>query len=85
MKKKILINEVCKLFYFFQIDVNAYKIVIFNNNKWEFDFKVALQPIGVTEEFPTYQLMPRSQKIPHSLEVALPLLSDWISEKNNLN
>jgi hypothetical protein len=61
-----------------QIGNTEYKISVFKNEKYLFQFTVSLQPTGDDKILPTYQLFPNTQIVPDWLKENLNILSNWI-------
>ena len=79
MNKLLIINnrEVSKV----QIGDNEYKLDVYYKGKFEFNFKVSLQPVGNDLILPTYQ---PNEDIPTKykwIEKYIPEISDWILEE----
>jgi hypothetical protein len=79
MSSKITISghDLCKT----QIDAKEYKISVFHNDTFDFQFNVSLQPSGLDNVLPTYQLTGKSQTIPEWATQKLNLISDWITKE----
>lgn len=79
MSNKITINghDLCKT----QIGATEYKVSVFRNDKFDFQFNVSLQPTGKDDVLPTYQLTDKSQTIPEWTTKNLNVISDWITNE----
>jgi hypothetical protein len=79
MSNKISINghELIKT----QIGANEYRISVFRNDKFDFQFNVSLQPSNKDDVLPTYQLADKSQTIPEWITKNSNSISDWIKKE----
>lgn len=71
--------------YFFQkrqIDVHAYNIIVYYNNKAQFCFKISLQPSDVADELPFFQLSKKSEVIPDLIKNEMSIISKWVSDNH---
>ena len=75
-KIKISGQELCKT----QIGATEYKISVFQNDKFDFQFIVSLQPTGKDDVLPTFQLTEKSQTLPEWATNNLNVISDWITK-----
>lgn len=64
-----------------QIGATEYKVSVFRNDKFDFQFNVSLQPTGKDDVLPTYQLAGKSQTIPEWITKNLNAISDWIKKE----
>lgn len=64
-----------------QIGATEYKVSVFRNDKFDFQFNVSLQPTGKDDVLPTYQLTDKSQTIPEWTTKNLNVISDWITKE----
>lgn len=64
-----------------QIGATEYKVSVFRNDKFDFQFNVSLQPTGKDDVLPTYQLTDKSQTIPEWATKNLNVISDWITKE----
>ena len=76
-KIKISGHELCKT----QIGATEYKVSVFQNDKFDFQFNVSLQPTGKDDVLPTYQLTDKSQSLPEWATKNLNLISDLITKE----
>lgn len=79
MSSKITINgySLCKT----KICATEYKVSVFQNYMFDFQFNVLLQPKGEDDVLPTYQLSAKSLRIPEWTKKNLNLISDWITNE----
>ena len=64
-----------------QIGATEYKVSVFRNDKFDFQFNVSLQPTGKDDVLPTYQHTDKSQTIPEWTTKNLNVISDWITKE----
>ncbi|WP_297514197.1 hypothetical protein [Flavobacterium sp.] len=78
MNSKLIINghSISKT----QVGSYEYKVSVFQNDKFYFQFNVSLQPTGKDDILPDYQLCDKSQKVPKWINKNLKVISDSIKK-----
>jgi hypothetical protein len=64
-----------------QVWVNGYRVSVFRNDKFAFQFNVSLQPKGKADELPTYQPTDYSKALSDWTRKNLNEISDWITKE----
>lgn len=62
------------------LSVQENRVIVFSNDKTEFEFTVSLAPTGNDEELPGYILYPYDQTVPEWVMEHMPQISEWIME-----